>query len=132
MVEAGGPLAEYPPVPNDHTRLLGIFQGDRVVGYWAAYDAVHAEPLWFHPSVRNRRDVVMPVLQAMRQMLVDAGIGFAFVVIGDTDQPINGGLAEKVGFTPVPGTLYGVVLDPYGAGEENGDGTHRTRVAVDR
>lgn len=104
-----GPL-QHATIAPGMARVLVVERDGEIAGYWMVYDAPHAEPLWLREDVRGRYDVVKPLLEAMVALLQECGVTFTFAIIGDQDLAMNVPLAERIGFTKIPGQLYGAVV----------------------
>lgn len=114
IVEADGPLHGQPIPDPRHTRFTILEVGDQIVGYWGLYDTLHAEPVWIHPDYRQHPAVAKLLLEGLGRLLQDLGATFVFGIIADEDVLKNLPLAERLGFERIPGSLYGVRVNPLG------------------
>ena len=110
----GSPLYAQPLPDPTHTRILAVEVEGQVIAYWGLYDSLHAEPVWIHPDHRQRPAVVRLLLEGLGQILQDLGATFVFGIIADGDMEKNLPLAQRLGFTELPGKLYGVQVKPNG------------------
>ena len=75
----------------------------QIVACWAAFDAVHLDPLWIAAAYRRRPKLALQLLDAMRAVLAECGVSSALAIIAD---PTVAAMAERLGFEPIPGQLY--------------------------
>lgn len=115
--EAPGPLHGLPPPPADHARVLVVEDAEaRLLGYWVLSDVVHADPLWLDPAVRGNPGVALRLLAQLGATLQACGVGAFFAVIDDAEVA---DLAERLGFTRLPGALYAIAVPPLGQEERS-------------
>jgi len=93
------------PDPPDHWRLVGAFEGDRLVGVAGLYNAVHNDPWWIAPGARRNPAVVLALWRALREVLDGFGVSLLHVTVAD-DQPEVQAMVERLGYQPAPGRLY--------------------------
>lgn len=113
--EAGGPLAEQ----TDLTYLaskgsVAVVELDgQIVAYWVVFYALHAEPLWVSLTARHNAAVLRALVQQLEQLLDNVGDPVGFAIIQE-DEILEQGAkyARRVGFKPVPGTLYYLIREP--------------------
>lgn len=108
LTEIGGPLrgVEMTASP-DHTIILVAEEGGAIIGYWMAFNTVHAEPLWIDEKHRHAGATAKGLWERMIQVLSLGGIGYVFAIVGDQDAETVGRMAEGIGFERLPGHLYG-------------------------
>jgi hypothetical protein len=111
--EAGGPLAEV----DDLSRLASmaivpvVERDGKIVAYWPVFKAVHAEPLWVATEARMSATVIRAILHGVESALSAMGDPVAFAIISEDDEGlVSGKYATRLGFRPVPGELYYVML----------------------
>ncbi len=103
-----GPLKGMTLHPDSVAHMLCVVdETSTVKGYWPLFPAVHAEPLFLDPSVRLNVAVARQLIEAVLTKLQQNAVPYVFGIIGDGDVEINAPLAEKFGFIPIPGKLYG-------------------------
>lgn len=106
------PILARPPFdqmelePGAHVRVMGAFREERMVGAWMMYDAVHAEPVWIAEEERANPAVARPLWEGVRRILVESGCPIAYVVMGDGGLPTAIPLATRLGFKPMGGNLF--------------------------
>lgn len=111
LSEADGPLHGHTLPPTDTARIITIQQEDgRICAYWIASGVVHLDPLWLDEEVRRMPKLGFAFLGAMATALQESDVRYAYAIIADGDQPVNGELAEALGFEKMPGSLYGGFL----------------------
>lgn len=79
----------------------------RVVACWAAMTIVHVEGLWVDPAYRKHPGVGRALVTTMAEDLKRAGVPEVLTVAIEPAVEI---LAEKVGGTKVPGSLWAIPL----------------------
>lgn len=111
LAEASGPLSGWQiPAGSDSARILVAEDptvGGDIVAYWVIAAMVHLDPLWIDAPYRGRAHFLMALIGALITILGESGVHYTYAIVGDGDQPANGILAEKLGLSKVPGTLYG-------------------------
>ncbi len=100
----------------DHARVVVVEDAQTIVGYWVAFNTVHAEPLWIAEEYRTNPAVGRGLLSAMMATLQECQVRYVFAIIGTQDLATTGALAERIGLTPIPGTLYGGALPEHKEG----------------
>lgn len=86
----------------------------RIVRHWAAFNAVHLEPLWTEPAEETDPVTAKALLGKMAEILDEDGVTDAFAIIGHADVARVVPLAKRLGFIKIPGALYALkrVIDP--------------------
>lgn len=96
-----------PVQPSPNVRIIvADTPGGPILAHWAAFNAVHLEPLWIHPAHRGDGMLGYRLLRAMLGVLDDDAVAFAFAVIAAADEATVRPLAERLGFVKLPGSLY--------------------------
>lgn len=112
-------LAKVPPFDEiglgrgdwDRVAVMGVFRGDKLVGYWMLYDAVHVEPLWVAPEERKNPRLVRQLWGKVAEKLVESGTPMAYATIGDAALELNAPMAMRLGFKPLPTNLFYLVVN---------------------
>lgn len=113
--EAGGPLAEVSDLSTlaQKSSICVVEMDGQIVAYWAVFYALHAEPMWVTESRRKSPAVIRALLRQLEQLLDHIGDPIGFAIIGQDDVLEQGAqYVERLGFEPVPGTLYYLVRQP--------------------
>jgi len=110
LKDVEGPFHGRVLSPTETARIIVAEVDGTIVGYWVAAATIHLDPLWFNEAYRHHPKVGLAMLGAMVHTLQEVGVTHAYAVIADGDQPVSGELAEKIGFAPVPGRLYGGII----------------------
>ena len=111
-------LATVPPFDQvglgerdrDRVRVIGALRGGKVVAYWMMYDAVHVEPLWIAPEERGNPAIARPLWTKVVETLVEVGTPMAYAMIGDGALEQNAPMALRLGFRPLSGNLFYILL----------------------
>lgn len=82
----------------------------RIVAFVCLWTAIHCEPVWFDPAVRNHPKLFMGLWHAARQQVEASGASMVFATIDD-DRPDLQALWQSFGFVGAPGRLYIGALD---------------------
>ncbi|KKM71146.1 hypothetical protein LCGC14_1433570 [marine sediment metagenome] len=108
ILDAPGPLSELPGLPDpDHSRIIVLEDADgQIRGYWLLFNAIHAEPLYLAPEVRQRAKAGRDLLRQVYTELREAGVQTVFAVVSPEDLDTIGPMAEHLGLHPLPGTIY--------------------------
>lgn len=91
-----------------------------IVGYWALFPAWHVEPLYMDVAVRHHPKVAMALIGAMTSLLQSLRIESAYAVVKDSVLPVNGPMAEALGFYR-EGTLFHFAVPPVSVEVPRGD-----------
>lgn len=94
-----------------HVRVVGAFRDSRMVACWMLHDAVHAEPVWIAEEERANPAVIRPLWESVRRVLVGSGCPVAYVVVGDGALANSAPLAMRLGFQPMNGNLFYLLVD---------------------
>ena len=116
IVNANGPMHHFPNpgVLKDKAKIAVLEKDGAIIGYWVMFDTVHIEPLHLDPEVRQHPKAAMALLAQVYTELQDAGVGSVFAIISDEDAEVMAPMAEQLGLTKLPGSLYGGVVPPKG------------------
>lgn len=115
LSEASGPLSGHQlPAAEAHARILVAEDEGRIIAYWVIAAMVHLDPLFIEAGYRHHPKLNLGLLGLLTLTLQEAGVTHAFACVADGDQPGNGHLLEKLGFSAVPGTLYSGTIPPPG------------------
>lgn len=100
-------------LPDARARIIVVERKNsdgswRIVRHWAAFNAVHVEPLWAEPAERGNPATAKALMREMKAILDDDGVIDAFAIIADADAGDMLPLARRAGFTLLPGRLYAV------------------------
>jgi hypothetical protein len=110
---AAGELAHYTHLPNPTFTQLVVVEDEegRIVGSWMAMNTVHLEGLYVAPEARRAVAVQRRLLLGMVGLLTLEGVDGVLTLAEDPAVAI---LAEKAGFTRIPGVLLQLRLrDPH-------------------
>lgn len=102
-----GPLQGLPLPADGAARILVAEAAGTIVGYWCLTAVVHLDPVYIAPEYRQSPKLVLGLVGLLITLLRVENVAFAYAVIGDADQPVNGEMAEKLGLSRLPGALYG-------------------------
>jgi hypothetical protein len=112
LSEASGPLAGHQLPTTDAAVVIVAEAHGQIVAYWVAAAMVHLDPLFIEPAYRQHPKLAMALLGLMTVLLQDAGVTYAQACVADDDQPANGRLLEKLGFSRLPGAVYRGAIPP--------------------
>jgi hypothetical protein len=114
LSEAGGPLSghQLPAAPDHAVVIVAEIDGDTIIAYWVAAAMVHLDPLYIDPAYRHHPKLALGLLGLLTHLLQQAGVTYAQACVAPEDQPGNGVLLEKLGFSALPGTLYRGAIPP--------------------
>lgn len=109
LLDCPGPYKDQGFLPaSAHNRIIVLetVQTGEIVGYWGAFTAVHAEPVFIREAYRQKVSAVRLLWEAMNTLLKELQVPGVVAVISDQDAPVNLPMAVKLGFQRVPGALY--------------------------
>ncbi len=116
MRGAGGPfgdqLRQSAALPDTaHTRIV-VMEDDAgaIKAYIVVFDTLHMEPVWFDSDVRRHVKAGAELFHQAFAIMQRAGAQSCFGIILDADKATVAPLAEKLGFTPLPGQVYALRL----------------------
>lgn len=101
-----------PVQPSESARILVVEQRHEsgaweILGSWAAFMAVHVEPLVLGEDLRRRHPgVARALVTAMGKVLDEDRIGIAYAVICPAEAPMMERLIPRLGFTKLQGALW--------------------------
>jgi len=104
------PLAAV-DIPAQTPALVVVLErGDQIVAHWVLFDTVHADLLWADPAVRGNPRAAVTLIQQVYTELRRYGARYVYANI--EDEELMGSMAERLGFTRLPGVLYGMEIPP--------------------
>lgn len=92
------------PDPDYSTVVVAEDEDGKILGYWCAFNAVHVEPLWVSPEVRDN-GVGRGLWDKLREVLQRYHVPNAFAIIMDEDLPTHLPMAHGIGFRRIPGSV---------------------------
>lgn len=107
LARVPGPFHGQQLAQTDSCRVAVAEQDGVIIAYWVISLVVHLDPLFIADDFRHHPKLALGLLGLVVSVLQTLGATYAYAIIANGDQPANGTLAEKMGLTPVPGTLYG-------------------------
>jgi hypothetical protein len=96
---------------RDTVRVVGAIRDGKIVAYWMLFDTVHVEPLWISPEERGNPALIRQIWEKVRGILDRCGVPIAFAVIGDGALGTNAPMAARLGFKPLAGNLFYLLVD---------------------
>lgn len=96
---------------RDKVRVVGAVRAGKLVAYWMLFDAVHVEPLWISPEERGNPTLARQLWAQVRGILDACKVPLAFAIIGDGALSTNAPMAARLGFKPMPGNLFYLLVD---------------------
>ena len=104
--DAGGVL------PNpDYSLILGVYEGEQLIGIWMAKNTVMLEGLYLSPEYRHSYRAAKEITFGMIRELRASHVSEAVTLI---QSPYIEGLAKKVGFDKLEGALHLLKIAPEG------------------
>lgn len=96
---------------RDKIRVVGAIRNGKLVAYWMLFDTVHVEPLWISPEERGNPTLVRQIWERVRGVLDACRVPLAFCIIGDGALSTNAPMAARLGFKPMSGNLFYLLVD---------------------
>lgn len=97
------PLATLARFEDLQGVVVVVEDGGAIVGHWPLILTWHAEPLYLHPDHQRIGPALRKLIEGLYTTMRDVGVSTALAVIED---PTVVAQATRLGFQPVPGSLY--------------------------
>ena len=104
---AGTELETVWPHLPEGARVVGVFDGELLVGCWAVFPIVHVEGLWVHPEYRKNPRVGRRLLFGMTQAAL--GMGARAVNTAAVTDDVAA-MLDKAGAVELPGRHFSLKI----------------------